>query len=46
MTEQEIISQRIAQLKRMLAELQASIRKLEMEKALIGFHREKEGALQ
>jgi hypothetical protein len=46
MTEQQIITARLAELKRMLAELQASIRRLEIQKALIGFNREKEGALQ
>ena len=48
MTEQEIIAERLAELRRKLADLQASIRKLEIQRALLALNhqREAEGALQ
>jgi hypothetical protein len=44
MTEAGIIRARIKELQRMLATLQESLRTLEIEKAMVGFHRETEGA--
>jgi hypothetical protein len=46
MTEAQIIRARIAELQRMLTALQASLRTLEIEKAMSGLHREIEGATQ
>ena len=40
MTEAEIIRARIAELQRMLAALQASLRTLERDKAISAFHRD------
>ncbi|UPK03048.1 hypothetical protein [Bradyrhizobium sp. 170] len=46
MTEAETIRARIAELKKKLADLQASLRNLEIEKAMAGLHRETEGGTQ
>jgi hypothetical protein len=46
MTERAIICARIAELKQMLADLQASLRRLEIEKAMAGLHRETDEAKQ
>ena len=46
MTEAQIIRARIAELKKTLAELQAALRKMEIEKAMAGLHRETERAVQ
>ena len=46
MNEAEIIRARIIELKKMIANLQASLRNLEIEKAMAGLHRETEEAKQ
>ena len=46
MTERAIICARIAELKQMLDDLQASLRRLEIEKAMAGLHRATDEAKQ
>ena len=46
MTERDIIIARIKELQRTLAALQATLRTLEIEKAMAGLHRETAGATQ